>query len=142
MNIIGGKSNEIVLLGTRANFWNEKIYYKIWAWFCQAQSKEKTLGKMEKCGFTEKVIIDGVFTFKFIDVGKFPLYVLQFVELTFGYIPENLNFEKVDFGVDLDSQVVLVGPNGARKNTLLNLTIKDLVPLGGMVCQHNHLHVV
>lgn len=82
MNIIGRKSNETVLLGTRANFCNEKIYYKIWAWFCQAQNKEKTLAKMEKSGFTEKVIIDKVFTFKFTNVGKFPLYVLQFVELT------------------------------------------------------------
>jgi ATP-binding cassette subfamily F protein 2 len=40
------------------------------------------LAKMEKSGFTEKVIIDKVFTFKFTNVGKFPLYVLQFVELT------------------------------------------------------------
>jgi ABC-type Mn2+/Zn2+ transport system ATPase subunit len=41
------------------------------------------------------------------------------VDLTFNYTLENLIYEKVDFAVDLESQVALVGPNGSGKNTLL-----------------------
>jgi len=107
----------------------------------QAQSKEKTLAKMERGGLTEKVVRDKVLTFRFTDVGKLPPPVLQFVELKFGYTPDTLIYEKVDFGVDLDSRIALVGPNGAGKSTLLKLMTGDLVPLDGMVRRHNHLRI-
>ncbi|CAA3005674.1 ABC transporter F family member 1 [Olea europaea subsp. europaea] len=107
----------------------------------QAQSKEKTLAKMERGGLTEKVTRDKVLVFRFVDVGKLPPPVLQFVEVTFGYTPDNLIYKNLDFGVDLDSRVALVGPNGAGKSTLLKLMTGDLVPLDGMVRRHNHLRI-
>ncbi|XP_059626841.1 ABC transporter F family member 1 [Cornus florida] len=107
----------------------------------QAQSKEKTLAKMERGGLTEKVARDKVLTFRFSDVGKLPPPVLQFVEVKFGYTPDNLIYKCLDFGVDLDSRVALVGPNGAGKSTLLKLMTGDLVPLDGMVRRHNHLKI-
>lgn len=107
----------------------------------QAQSKEKTLAKMERGGLTEKVVRDKVLVFRFTDVGKLPPPVLQFVEVDFGYTPENLIYRSVDFGVDLDSRVALVGPNGAGKSTLLKLMTGDLTPLDGMVKRHNHLRI-
>lgn len=107
----------------------------------QAQSKEKTLAKMERGGLTEKVVRDKVLVFRFTDVGKLPPPVLQFVEVDFGYTPENLIYKTVDFGVDLDSRVALVGPNGAGKSTLLKLMTGDLTPLDGMVKRHNHLRI-
>ncbi|GAB4850734.1 ATP-binding cassette sub- F member 1 [Ancistrocladus abbreviatus] len=107
----------------------------------QAQSKEKTLAKMERGGLTEKVVKDKVLVFRFTDVGKLPPPVLQFVEVTFGYTPENLIYKNLDFGVDLDSRIALVGPNGAGKSTLLKLMTGDLAPLDGMVRRHNHLRI-
>ncbi|XP_057847179.1 ABC transporter F family member 1 [Cryptomeria japonica] len=107
----------------------------------QAQSKEKTLAKMERGGLTEKVVRDKVLVFRFTDIGKLPPPVLQFVEVDFGYTPENLIYRSVDFGVDLDSRVALVGPNGAGKSTLLKLMTGDLTPLDGMVKRHNHLRI-
>ncbi|KAL9244338.1 hypothetical protein vseg_018125 [Gypsophila vaccaria] len=107
----------------------------------QAQSKEKTLAKMERGGLTEKVARDKVLVFRFTDVGKLPPPVLQFVDVTFGYTPENILYRNLDFGVDLDSRIALVGPNGAGKSTLLKLMTGDLVPLEGMVRRHNHLRI-
>ncbi|RCV18638.1 hypothetical protein SEVIR_3G327800v4 [Setaria viridis] len=107
----------------------------------QAQSKEKTLAKMERGGLTEKVVRDKVLVFRFTDVGKLPPPVLQFVEVKFGYTPDNLIYKCLDFGVDLDSRIALVGPNGAGKSTLLKLMTGDLVPLDGMVRRHNHLRI-
>ncbi|KAF3795901.1 ABC transporter F family member 1 [Nymphaea thermarum] len=107
----------------------------------QAQSKEKTLAKMERGGLTEKVVKDKVLVFRFTDVGKLPPPVLQFVEVTFGYTPENVLYRNLDFGVDLDSRIALVGPNGAGKSTLLKLMTGELVPLDGMVRRHNHLRI-
>uniref|UniRef100_A0A7N0RCU9 ABC transporter domain-containing protein n=1 Tax=Kalanchoe fedtschenkoi TaxID=63787 RepID=A0A7N0RCU9_KALFE len=107
----------------------------------QAQSKEKTLAKMERGGLTEKVSRDRVLTFRFTDVGKLPPPVLQFVEVSFGYTPEHLIYKNIEFGVDLDSRVALVGPNGAGKSTLLKLMTGDLRPSEGMVRRHNHLKI-
>ncbi|KAK9153913.1 hypothetical protein Sjap_001393 [Stephania japonica] len=107
----------------------------------QAQSKEKTLAKMERGGLTEKVVRDRILVFRFTDVGKLPPPVLQFVEVSFGYTPENIIYKNIDFGVDLDSRIALVGPNGAGKSTLLKLMTGDLVPLDGMVRRHNHLRI-
>jgi len=107
----------------------------------QAQSKEKTLAKMERGGLTEKVVKDKVLEFRFTDVGKLPPPVLQFVEVTFGYTPDSLIYENLDFGVDLDSRIALVGPNGAGKSTLLKLMTGELSPLDGMVRRHNHLRI-
>ncbi|CAH9082846.1 unnamed protein product [Cuscuta epithymum] len=107
----------------------------------QAQSKEKTLAKMERGGLTQKVTRDSVLVFRFSDVGKLPPPVLQFVEVKFGYTPDNLIYKNLDFGVDLDSRIALVGPNGAGKSTLLKLMVGDLTPLDGMVRRHNHLKI-
>ncbi|RWW63101.1 hypothetical protein BHE74_00029743 [Ensete ventricosum] len=71
---------------------------------------------------------------------NFP-HVVQFVGVTFGYTPENLIYKNLDFGVDLDSRVALVGPNGAGKITLLKLMTGDLIPLDGMVRRHNHVRI-
>jgi ATP-binding cassette subfamily F protein 2 len=107
----------------------------------QAQSKEKTLAKMERGGLTEKVAHDSVLTFRFVNVGKLPPPVLQFAEVTFGYTEDTLIYKNLEFGVDLDSRVALVGPNGAGKSTLLKLMTGDLVPTEGMVKRHNHLRI-
>ncbi|KAK8683619.1 hypothetical protein V6N13_039673 [Hibiscus sabdariffa] len=107
----------------------------------QAQSKEKTLAKMERGGLTEKVVRDKVLVFRFVDVGKLPPPVLQFVEISFGYTPDNLIYKNLDFGVDLDSRIALVGPNGAGKSTLLKLMTGELTPTDGMVRRHNHLRI-
>ncbi|KAB2606666.1 ABC transporter F family member 1 [Pyrus ussuriensis x Pyrus communis] len=107
----------------------------------QAQSKEKTLAKMERGGLTEKVARDKVLIFRFVDVGKLPPPVLQFVEVSFGYTPDNLIYKNIDFGVDLDSRIALVGPNGAGKSTLLKLMTGELFPSDGMVRRHNHLRI-
>ncbi|CAN6559869.1 hypothetical protein ACFX13_030441 [Malus domestica] len=107
----------------------------------QAQSKEKTLAKMERGGLTEKVARDKILIFRFVDVGKLPPPVLQFVEVSFGYTPDNLIYKNIDFGVDLDSRIALVGPNGAGKSTLLKLMTGELFPSDGMVRRHNHLRI-
>ncbi|KAI3981245.1 hypothetical protein MKX01_041300 [Papaver californicum] len=107
----------------------------------QAQSKEKTLAKMERGGLTEKVARDQVLVFRFTDVGKLPPPVLQFSEVSFGYSPEAPIYKNIEFGVDLDSRIALVGPNGAGKSTLLKLMTGDLRPDDGMVKRHNHLKI-
>ncbi len=105
----------------------------------QAKSKEKTLARMQEKGLTEMVTDDRTLTFRFPDPGKLPPPVCQFSGVSFGYKPEKMLFKNVDFGVDLDSRVALVGLNGAGKSTLLKLMVGELVPTDGMVKRHQHL---
>ena len=91
----------------------------------QAQSKEKTLAKMIEKGLTKKVITERHVSFRFVNTGKLPPPVLQFVNVSFGYPNCPHLYDNVEFGVDCDSRIALVGPNGAGKSTLLNLMRVD-----------------
>lgn len=77
----------------------------------QAQSKEKTLEKMMRSGLTDKVEHEKALDFKFPDPPALPPPVLQCNNITFGYPGREILYSNVDFGVDLDSRVALVGPS-------------------------------
>lgn len=79
----------------------------------QAQSKEKVLAKMVRAGLTEKPEEEKPLNFKFSDPGHLPPPVLAFHDVSFGYPNCEKLYSNVNFGVDLDSRVALVGPNGA-----------------------------
>jgi ATP-binding cassette subfamily F protein 2 len=107
----------------------------------QAKSRQKILDKMEADGLIQPVVPDRVFSFRFADVDKLPPPVLSFDDVTFSYSgkPEDNLYEHLDLGVDMDSRVALVGPNGVGKSTLLRLMTGKLSPTGGSVSRHTHL---
>ena len=99
-------------------------------------------------GLTEKVVHDKVVSFSFPYCGGLPPPVLMVQGVSFRYAPDKVSgcarhrttptcspltfcsvflqrqtlvYNKVDFGLDLESRVALVGPNGAGKSTLLKL---------------------
>mmetsp|Transcript_15867 Transcript_15867/g.23339 ORF Transcript_15867/g.23339 Transcript_15867/m.23339 type:complete len:221 (-) Transcript_15867:1321-1983(-) len=79
----------------------------------QAQSKEKVLAKMVRGGLTEKPEEEKALNFKFPDPGHLPPPVLSFRDVSFAYLNCQPLYTNVNLGVDLDSRVALVGPNGA-----------------------------
>jgi ATP-binding cassette subfamily F protein 2 len=107
----------------------------------QAQSKEKTLEKMLRSGLTERVEQEKALDFAFPNPSHLSPPVLQCNDITFGYPGREILYAGVDFGVDLDSRVALVGPTGAGKSTLLKIMTGELVPLTGAVRPHPHLRI-
>lgn len=107
----------------------------------QAKSRQKILDKMEADGLIQPVVPDKVFSFKFPDVEKLPPPVLAFDGMSFSYSgkDEDNLYENLDIGIDMDSRVALVGPNGVGKSTLLNLFQGKLTPQKGRVIQHTHI---
>jgi ATP-binding cassette subfamily F protein 2 len=107
----------------------------------QAKSRQKILDKMEADGLIQKVVEDKVFTFRFADVEKLPPPVLSFDDVTFSYSgkSEDNLYEHLDLGIDMDSRVALVGPNGVGKSTLLKIMTGALNANSGTVSRHTHL---
>ena len=107
----------------------------------QAKSRQKILDKMEADGLIEAVVPDRVFSFRFPEVERLPPPVLSFDSISFAYDgnPEHNLYENLDFGVDMDSRIALVGPNGVGKSTLLKIMTGELMAQAGRVSRHTHV---
>ncbi|XP_066031000.1 LOW QUALITY PROTEIN: ATP-binding cassette sub-family F member 1, partial [Chamaea fasciata] len=57
--------------------------------------------------------------------------VLGLHGVDFGYEGQELLFQNLDFGIDMESRVCIVGPNGVGKSTLLQLLTGALTPVRG-----------
>jgi len=109
----------------------------------QAESRQKRIDKMKEAGLTEMPLTDPTYNFRFPDSEKISPPVMAFGDVSFSYSGkrEDHLYEKLDFGVDLDSRIALVGPNGAGKSTLLKLMLKEIEPTVGEVKRSGKLRI-
>ena len=66
--------------------------------------------------------------------------ILGAYDVLFAY-GENVIFEHLEFGINMNSRVAIVGPNGVGKSTLLNLLIGKLEPQSGEVRKNHSLRI-
>ncbi|XP_054033185.1 ATP-binding cassette sub-family F member 1 [Dryobates pubescens] len=59
----------------------------------------------------------------------------------FGYEGQELLFKNLDFGIDMESRVCIVGPNGVGKSTLLQLLTGKLTPTRGQMRRNHRLKI-
>jgi ATP-binding cassette subfamily F protein 3 len=104
----------------------------------QAQSKIKILEKLPEL---EPPEVDESETFKFADAEKLSPPMLQLSGVTFGYDPEKPILKNIDFDLDLDSRMAIVGANGAGKSTLIKLLMGDLTPNAGLLSRNGRLRM-
>ncbi|XP_013883291.1 ATP-binding cassette sub-family F member 1 isoform X2 [Austrofundulus limnaeus] len=67
--------------------------------------------------------------------------ILGLHSVDFGYDGQKPLFKNVDFGIDMDSRICIVGPNGVGKSTLLLLLTGKLVPTKGEMRKNHRLKV-
>ena len=87
---------------------------------------------------------------------QIPPPVVMVQHIKFSYPDGTLIYKDLDFGIDLDSRIALVGPNGAGrprqrmqsmlkrlagKSTLMKLLCEELIPTDGLIRKHSHLRI-
>ncbi|KAF6136188.1 hypothetical protein GIB67_001597 [Kingdonia uniflora] len=95
------------------------------------QSRIKAL---ERMGHVDEVINDPDYKFEFPTPDDRPgPPIISFSDASFGYPGGPLLFRNLNFGIDLDSRIAMVGPNGIGKSTILKLISGELQPSSGTV---------
>lgn len=109
----------------------------------QAKSRQKILDKMEDAGLIEEVENEHIVSIVFPPCDRLapPVLALKTVGFSYSGNPKDALYTGLDFGIDLDSRIVLVGPNGAGKSTLLKLLVGELEPTTGEIQRHSHLRI-
>ena len=67
--------------------------------------------------------------------GEIAMPILAVDNVSFNYPGGKTLFTGVDFGLNMDSRIALVGANGTGKSSLLKLMLQDLTPTDGEVRQ-------
>lgn len=79
--------------------------------------------------------------FRFPDVSSLQPPILGLYDANFNYEEQPPLFKKVDFGIDMESRVAIVGPNGVGKSTFLKLLMGDIQPTSGEVRKNLRLKI-
>ncbi|XP_055311520.1 ATP-binding cassette sub-family F member 1 [Sitodiplosis mosellana] len=84
---------------------------------------------------------DYVVKFRFPDPPPLQPPILGLHNVTFNFDGQPPLFIKTDFGIDLNSRIAIVGPNGVGKSTFLKLLVGDLEPKIGELRRNHRLHI-
>lgn len=95
-----------------------------------AQSRIKLLEKMT---IIPAVVEDPTFSFHFESPEIVNPPILHAIDISFGYTPSKILFSKMNFALDMDSRITLVGENGSGKSTFLKVLNEELKPLTGTI---------
>jgi len=106
-----------------------------------AKSKLKVLDKVLDDAVEKPKQRQQTLQFNFEECTKLEPPVLPFDNVCFAYSgkKEDYLYESLDMGVDCDSRVALVGPNGCGKSTLIKLMSGELSATEGTINKHQHL---
>ncbi|KAA0710672.1 ATP-binding cassette sub-family F member 1 [Triplophysa tibetana] len=108
------------------------------------QQKGKKKGQEEESNEAPELIKrPREYTVKFTFPNPPPLSppILGLYSVDFGYEGQKPLFKNVDFGIDMESRICIVGPNGVGKSTLLLLLTGKLNPTKGEMRKNHRLKI-
>lgn len=107
----------------------------------QEKGRRRGATQMEESSETTVELIrkprEYVVKFAFPDPPPLNPPILGLYNISFGYPGQPMLFKNVEFGVDMESRISIVGPNGVGKSTLLKLICGTLDPTSGEM-RKNH----
>jgi ATP-binding cassette, subfamily F, member 3 len=103
----------------------------------QAQSRIKALERIQKI---MPVYIDSPFTFEFKTPTDLSNPLITFNQASFAY-KNNLILNKINFQLNAEDRVGLLGKNGAGKSTFIKLIAGELTSFEGLIIKNNKLKI-
>ncbi|CAH0600679.1 unnamed protein product [Chrysodeixis includens] len=79
--------------------------------------------------------------FSFPDPPPLQPPILGLHNVNFNFPGQKPLFKGVDFGIDLNSRIAIVGPNGVGKSTFLKLLVGELNPIDGDLIRNHRLRI-
>ncbi|KAJ0181036.1 hypothetical protein K1T71_003121 [Dendrolimus kikuchii] len=79
--------------------------------------------------------------FSFPDPPPLQPPILGLHNVDFNFPGQKPLFKGVDFGIDLNSRIAIVGPNGVGKSTFLKLLVGELSPIKGELIRNHRLRI-
>jgi len=79
--------------------------------------------------------------FRFPETSQLQPPILGLYNASFNYPDMAPLFKNVDFGIDMESRIAIVGPNGVGKSTFLKLLLGDLEPTKGEARKNARLKI-
>lgn len=79
--------------------------------------------------------------FRFPETSQLQPPILGLYNVSFNYEGQPKLFKSVDFGIDMDSRIAIVGPNGVGKSTFLKLLMADIEPTVGEMRKNARLKI-
>ncbi|XP_064081257.1 ATP-binding cassette sub-family F member 1-like [Macrobrachium nipponense] len=109
----------------------------------QEKNRAKNKKDEDEDGPTELLLRPQEYIVKFNFPEPPPLQppILGLYNVTFSYEGHKPLFKKVDFGIDMESRIAIVGPNGVGKSTFLKLLVSELTPTEGEVRKNHRLKI-
>ncbi|XP_077284217.1 ATP-binding cassette sub-family F member 1 [Arctopsyche grandis] len=109
----------------------------------QEKNKTKVQKQDEDSGPSELLARpkDYLVKFNFPDPPTLQPPILGLHNVDFAYDGQKPLFNSVDFGIDLNSRIAIVGPNGVGKSTFLKLLVGDLSPRKGELLRNHRLRI-
>ena len=82
-----------------------------------------------------------VVRFRFPETSTLQPPILGLYNANFNYESQPPLFKEVEFGIDMESRIAIVGPNGVGKSTFLKLLMGDLEPTSGEMRKNARLKI-
>lgn len=92
--------------------------------------EEEAVKDKEECAALEE---DVELPMKLDSGGEIEGFLIQMINISFGYPEQKILFKSADFGITSKSRIVLLGENGNGKTTLVKILLGHLKPLSGEV---------
>jgi ATP-binding cassette subfamily F protein 3 len=105
----------------------------------RASLVQSRLKRLEKMDVIPEVLEDPTLFFTFPNCTSLRPPIIQFQDVEFGYTPDKILFSDVNFSIDQESRIAIVGSNGMGKSTLLNLIAGDIEATKGFLFRHGRL---
>jgi len=106
-----------------------------------AKMAQSRLKRLERMVLVPEIANDPQFNWTIPSPDYISGPLVQCIDVSFGWTPEKILYTGVNFNIEMETKVALIGSNGIGKSTLLKLMLGEIEPISGMVKKNQKVRV-